>query len=1279
MSRRNKSNKAESSDSSAIHGQGLLPQTGYSGPQTPFGVRRFIDEDEVQTVVHVEDTSHQIGAVKKSEVYSRSTQFYFYWLNLPIYEPYLLTKKRYELLYEETTNWNIQNPLMPWFLKNPTLAILESNEEDQMESNPAGKVQWLLENNDMLCERLASFSVAFDTVSKLYLGSAANLSVLSRFRGDGAMMRVANACRFNVLNRRMNIFRNILCAPGAAEYVSRYSKVLTGTSLYGAPMYAFPLWITDPWGNRGYHEWDWKSFVNEIQGNPTIGASAPWQNYVVSSRGLKYSAERRMVTDLVRHSYGVLDQYAFGNGVHMTNTSGDPTGHASMPRIENGASYTYEYDGHTFRVPMNFDAACFTRTGDKHFENPIKWDKNPDPASNLIDKLYENLRFWGYILLDQFTALTKPETEMAKFFIEKGWAEQPLEFTDWWKTIVNSDYGDMASFSKNMVYKSPRKTTTSTVVKLDLPVQSETYYYKGKTYVGFMGDEDYFTRFELHKRHPLTEEMVNALRYPSLTPTLFFNSEPAVDSWPSGEVPIGMQGLYNNFAMYGEEPTVINAMPEWNGDRMPGGLPSQEDIDTGNIDGAENYGQQHQDMGKGAVMLDVAMATMYKSNESKLVIKGRDPKSVFDEISQYAPFVAQELPTKQWVPVQPLVDTTDPYQCGFNLWVSIDRLTDPDELTQWFTDHVAQVSGINDADAYSYVQGTFKASDKYYANQAGSVSLNDDGTEQVAPHVANATYLSRIVDALVFVGAMPFTSPQLALSNPAAAMPYQVINTGWKLGATDATVMPGYRELEDRIRALRTRKGTTYVVAPEDPDHPTDAALIIPKVSTGTQVAAGDVVAYAVNMIPDGWSGMWEAIQSGDTWKFIDHVLGALGMKEIVAPADGTWTAMKSGKRVDPGNAIGTITSDSYVSSDTPFGLTFLRNKQIRNDMLSAQELINIPAGLPVPAADLYDLLSNMLSWSSNVDLTSWGENIFCHMFDPAYGPVLILTKPVTDAGSFRPVNLLDLDDSGNTTDLEVQDDIWGGKEEVYPSGILPRNEDKYVNLDHYLEYAVHDGYEAVGSIYNGSHAWNNSIVFVDMDATVLDDSFRLSRAAPTTRYLSYHNEKEDMHLIDSLQATIQIGGKAYLPSITEAVKEVGVLNGDEGITDSKGDGVTKANVVAEPIKGKGNYNSRQNHTSFAAESHYRGKTSHGGNFMANQSRNGDQKQTAESELNGKRKSQKGSNVKHQISLSNEEDSRREPTPAPSSTPSMEGVASPTVRKEVVASLNKAGENIDKV
>lgn len=1179
----------------------LPPFTGITGQSERVEIARHTLGDLTAPQVASVADSHRYGLQAKRHSYSQQVQYYTHWLNLPFIEQYPLIKSRYLFLRNLVMSWDVNHPDTPWFFLHRQLALLTPEESDSINNDDDSRRAWFLKvgNRDRLCERLASWSVAADVVGKMVAGSFANLCIYSRYTGDDQQMRIASSFRWNVINRRCHHLGTYVLPNGIFDYVAKHSSVLSGVSPTRAPMFSFPMWITDCWGNRGDHEFDWTCYLSEVKTPDNAELVAhPGETHVIDS--VDTALDSTKVARLIQRCYAVADRYMYGCGYMMTCTSGDANLAASMPRIENGATWTMKktdtvdekQQTRAVRIPCNADCQMYGYTTDKKYENP-KTTGKPEPLLNLVDKLWRNFKFWTSEYTASYAPLINCESEISKFFIEWGWFEAPRDIHDVFKAITDKEYGSMSAWAQNMVYRGTSRPSTNTIVKLDLPTSASSYM-SDDGYLQVTDEQDnvtlpmYWERFSLRANSNTAAEVETARFWPSLTPAVFFHREDLADAlaeqYPEtsefdggitrGEI---LQGVRVN----GAAPAVFNTTPQYLGLLMPGTVPhpyANEPSIKSQLSYWVTRGGKFEDRGAGSVLIDLAKSQTNGMARSELITQGVDPNEIIKDINEYAGIVTYEDPAKQWCFVQPLVDNTDIYQCGFNAWFNYDRIGigryDENYLT--FLNYTKNTAYAIEQETQplttDYVNGTYSAESGLKFNQAGSLTSKRSDAIQVAAHVTSSKYMATIRDAFVFVGAAPFYTIRTAARHIQAALPYQVVDSRWRQyenaahekGAADF----GYRELSKHIRAFRETSTTVNVFAHADgwDSGSTDARLVIPWKSSGSKVKTGDTLFYLLALGNDtDWSEIWSIIEKEGILQLAAKMWarGEVSLKPVLCPSgqggatiEGYWYNMKASKRVNEGAYVGRIETNGLKAFDVPWGFVFLRNKA--EFYPGSQPGHQASDYLPTFATEVYDLLTNELN-----DQTASGalnmESLTKFMFDPAYGAVLPIVKGDLASGYLAASSYFDcVDGSEGTVKTKVD---WVTNVQELNHGFVPSVKGRYGEYFRLMYDA-----QGLGPAYTNGHRWSREIASVSLQGTTVSIISGIAQPhAQTIKGIDFIDCIIDSDLINAVEGKISCANAGHLPSLMDVIPKINLALGDEGIITASGSGPTAADVVNEP------------------------------------------------------------------------------------------------------------------
>lgn len=706
---------------------------------------------------------------------ARGTIFASHWLNLPLKDGEMYVNIAYQII--KTMAANYQRTHQDGFFEAwPGCLILEKDEERP------GTAE-LRANYEDYSERLAHYIWHYANARMMLAGSLANLLIMSRLNGNAVTKDMAADCRWSRVNTNTNLYSRFPQPIGLDDFVASNSCYAIGKTSYGADILSFPMWIVDIFGNRGCHAQGFDATITTKGGLNGDWNTANMNN--PSRDGLRANILLENIMDTIIE-YGFDPSNVDGNSYHPR-----------MPHIENG-SISYLQDKGTANLSVSMNADGYLKEG-LSCPAPTTVDHNQISAT-----AWKNYFYWQDYMIRNFPEMLDPNSDIYVFYttqvklLEKS--KTPKAMLDIIHSVKNVD---MLDLREKMKYKSHNPATTATIVKW-APL------YGGSEGVNSARDNNensyYFDRnFHRFKTHGIaTSTMLyeNSV-WPRLTPTAFANmNDTATHKEGSGQQQHDVPDFPETDENKAYAPFILNATPGVGREILS--------IDpTQAHDGLMSPGMVQSPVGKFAYMLDLASTRLADPEHGHITALGITEKALEDFVNNANGIVFDEDSSNVRLFEQPMIDNTDPFQCGFNVMIS-DEIVTPNE---WRIFMDASVYGDATIDVPMKEVTIGSTTKQIPSGPAIKVGSGQEVSYEVA-HIVNPRYLSKLKYALLFVGDGVFDHPYQNLSSNKSSLPiYEATapaNSGvnspfkkwankWTQPATAANPANGYEAIQQML------------------------------------------------------------------------------------------------------------------------------------------------------------------------------------------------------------------------------------------------------------------------------------------------------------------------------------------------------------------------------------------------------------------------------------------------------------------------------------------------
>lgn len=735
-------------------GEGTEPAFALGSPTPPpTGFGQYKSEVPSGIAKSVLSPRVQLTRRSKPKAIRRTPVIASYFLNPPMQEGLFSVGKIFQFMAAAVLNYQNTHGTS-FFEDNPQLIILSRDEIESVDSFVTGAVgdaavnlvvakarfgstEGLKRNYRTLCKRLAHYYYHYVEANKYYIASILNLLEWGKLNGEEPFKEIAYAFRWSVVNSNTAYYNRFPKPTGLEQAMAAATKIAIGETTFGASIYALPIWVTDIFGNRGFHSVDVASLINQ--------ADVAGQN-IVSTDAIDLdegtTVEAGHAKTLIQNIYKALDQFAYQEKSPRT------------PRIENGATAYYDPtttsegadapDGSVnFHFKLNVDTGVFKSGSTKQGANA----KDAVVRDNLIDSLWDSYNFWENYLISHFSEMVDVNNDKFLFARDQlKLIEQSAKPEDLLKVVRDAPTIKLTDLAASMEYKKDNSCTTATLCKyvplLNTPehnktVDRENYSLEAAVFA------DNYERYDVDSSR-VEDILANSNKFPHIAPTIFSFRAAEPDESVGG----GTAATNIPFVM--------------NGSLTP-------------ISSISLIEQAKPIVGKYASLFDEVCTYSLAPEDSWIESIGVDGDFVQKFIQSNKGIMFPEYPIMPFVAQQPLIDCTDIYQCGFNLLFSHN-----DKIGNEWTDSFKELSnyerGTTQQDIQSWMADWWDS-----GNPLTPTSINIWAQPSTTPnaasakgnlmHVADKSYLDQVKHTFVFVGGAIFNHPLLRFAAPETGIP----------------------------------------------------------------------------------------------------------------------------------------------------------------------------------------------------------------------------------------------------------------------------------------------------------------------------------------------------------------------------------------------------------------------------------------------------------------------------------------------------------------------------
>lgn len=613
---------------------------GNTGIPLASDIQQMVSEVPTGTKASVVSTMFKPTMGTPASIIKRKTVLASHRLNLPLCDGFTTVKTMSKII--EDMAFNYQRTHQDAFFEAYPELVLKYDGETGFETTAE-----LRANYRVLSARIAHYWFHFMNGSMMLQGALANLLSMSRLNGSELFKEVAYQTRWSKINSNTNYFSRVPGVKGVFDYICSNMKYAIGTTAYGAEIVSFPLFKTDVTGNEGWFGQQLDGIQASILDSTKIDAVAA----DLSSASLESKWEDKQSLNRLLMNMTITLKSCFGKeDFSMVTVDGKRVlWNPHLPYYRNGGVLRYQNDDSYVKMSMN-------KTLEELYQSQ-NW------SNDLTDTLWNNYFFWQHYIIDHFKDMLDPNNDKYVFAASQlGIIEAPRTAQDMLSAIRNNGNLDMVKdLLPRMTYRKDNHVNSATIVKWT-PI-----IFRGQGVVSEYDDVANFSyNFERYDvlNGDITEALKKAKEWPGLTPVSF------ASEYAKGVGPVNGN---DNAVML---PFILNSIP---------GVGS-ELVDNRD----ERFLEQYHDslnlaiIGKGASYFDIACSRNLDPESTSINTFGITAESAQSYIKSCNGVCFEEDPSTIRLLHQPLIDNSDPYQCGFALVVSADN-PDPSETERFFT------------------------------------------------------------------------------------------------------------------------------------------------------------------------------------------------------------------------------------------------------------------------------------------------------------------------------------------------------------------------------------------------------------------------------------------------------------------------------------------------------------------------------------------------------------------------------------------------------------------
>lgn len=564
-------------------------------------------------------------------------------------------------------------------------------------------------NHREFSRRLAHWFWQFCNYSTMYLASCVNLCLWGHVKGKGKMHDTGEAMKLGRVNNALTRLGAYFLPKGRVQYFADNSKYGVGQVVSNAFAFSVPYWNTAMYGSPSRVTTNLSDnivgakFVDDVTGyavDKADSSSKDYQYFMSLARNMDRVKADFVRDDITADAQSNLHHVNYIMDQLDTTATKDVNVGASTPYIENGQVLTLDSGD---EVSMNL--GC---NGSLLYESQTRQkvgDGSYVTTDNLINRIWDTFDFYLESMEEYFVEMSNQTSPVVEFFKSLGLLEDPVSSSKLWNMFDTSNTVTLDSLRDQMIYKKGNRAKASSEIKWAPIFDDYTHSWK---------DDDFDNNFNRYKvdLDDDYEIVREASKWPSNNPMIFHEAINGDD----GSI----------------EPFVMNS-------DQSGSIICKSTRTERPVKGM---------MGKYLSILDYMSSSVFDYLQTAVSCIGTSPDTVKEFLDRGDGTVYRETLDCVHNLWYPLVDNSDPYQCGFYLVVYANS-TERTEHEQFYMNPDRIKVSVNAKNTSPIAFDVDSNAPSLALNAA--VGWVTPETYKI-PHVANPDYLERQRYCFIFLG-----------------------------------------------------------------------------------------------------------------------------------------------------------------------------------------------------------------------------------------------------------------------------------------------------------------------------------------------------------------------------------------------------------------------------------------------------------------------------------------------------------------------------------------------
>jgi hypothetical protein len=661
-----------------------------------------------------------------------------HFFNPPIRNDALVGSRNYLRLKTLTDNSNVKDQIPFWMqYRNAAKRFLPGTTITK---------DVAIEHSDELNAVVTEYFLQYRSCKLYQAASMFNFFTLLCFNGDERTKNIMRNVRWSWLNGFLNQYAKTPIGKGDESYLLDFTRPAVGRNSTGGDIVSLPWWNSTIFGNIGCERVSPDNLVKHVILSDGTRVADPSFDYG-KGYGVQGDDEAMLASELMNNIH--VAKYLAGQDANYKIVLDEKTGKvkarssdtgverpvASLPHVEN--AYTlWAHSG-------DFASSAHMNEATEQYFYSEDWNQ----TDNLTARAWNSYVYWTNLIEKVFPEMSNSRSDLYLIAQQLGLFEDssiPDNLRRAVKDNCEHPY-DIFSLAQNMAYRdgTAQKTTNATVVRWAPPVAASD---PRASHVGII-NEALADAYNFRRYHFELENIEATLAFyrawPHFDPAVFCT--PVINSSTAKEL--------EDATGYAIEPAVINSIPSL-GDPYENGILTPT--------------------GKYGVLYDNARVNAeYRENENELGFIGIT-KAVADKVTTLHPnnFIFKEAPMQVMSYQMPLIDTSDPFQCGFYALIADDDAHD-NIWRQYFMDVGKRFTKASVSETGEVTYGD----DVDYPASPAFKPVEGSNSAYQREDVANKDYLKMMKHCLIFLGGDIFDHPIARFTHPLCSFPVQQITS----------------------------------------------------------------------------------------------------------------------------------------------------------------------------------------------------------------------------------------------------------------------------------------------------------------------------------------------------------------------------------------------------------------------------------------------------------------------------------------------------------------------